>query len=130
MNYLSAESTMKTRNKTQKTPELDELDRPIARFQIELLAERMADLERMQRLSGSRTKREICEHAFTVLRTVLEQAARGNRVGFLTPGGEFLEMVYPPLENARGYGKDNSTNNHQVASTAPPAGDLHASARV
>jgi hypothetical protein len=77
--------------------------RPTARFQIELLEERLKDIERMQRLSGSRTKREICEHAFTVLRTVLEQAAQGNQVGFLKPNGDFLELVYPPLENARRY---------------------------
>jgi hypothetical protein len=95
-------------------------NRSVARFQIELLADRMADVERMLHLTGIRTKRELFEHAFTVFQFALDQAAQGNRLGFQSADGKFEVLLYPPLENAYAYAnKKNKTNG--VASSKGPA---------
>ena len=114
------------KRKTTNNQDGDVLKRPVARFQIELLAERMADVERMLHLSGVRTKRELFEHAFTVFQYILEQVGQGKRLGFLGSNGQFEPMLYPPLENAHSYAQTQVKENRLAGEMALGDGPAHA----
>jgi hypothetical protein len=100
------------RTDTKKNGDQDVLNRPVLKFQVEFLASRKEDIENLMRITGSRTKRELFEHALTVFETLVKQAQKGKEVGWRdrnedNEGDEqskdFTTFVYPALENVKSY---------------------------
>lgn len=115
---------MKKRQQLSADGDRDYLDRPVARFQIELLADRLADIDDLMRQTGIRTKRELIDDALSVLQCIVEQVALGKDVGFLDPREPhtaFEALVYPRLRNVKSYEKYNNKQNGSPPTEAAPS---------
>jgi hypothetical protein len=101
--------------------EHDILGRLVVRFQVELLATRLPDIERIMLLSGSRTKREAFEHCLTIGLVMMNQACEGDTIGWQNREGGFTAMVYQAFENAKAYGKEtkNGAESQEILRQSP-----------
>lgn len=101
-----------------------------ARLQVDILKHQLEEMERLQRLGGLRTKRELWDTAFTLLKWATKKKALGLPIGSISEDGVFSEMEMPFLEHyaaavsseqARNGGDDNDdeTSNVETASGSP-----------
>lgn len=71
----------------------------LARLQVDILKRQLEELERLQELGGLRSKRELWDTAFTLLKWAARKKAQGFAVGSLTADGVFTELEMPFLEH-------------------------------
>jgi len=121
-NNKQLKTRMKTRREINRTMAKDSLNRPVARFQIELLSDRMARVDRMLHLAGAHTKRELFEQALTIYEVLLEKYAEGKRMVFHGSNNDTEPFLFPPLENAKEYGRQQKPNG---AGEPTPFSDTH-----
>jgi hypothetical protein len=69
------------------------------RLQVDILQHQLEDLEKHQRLGGLRSKRELWDTAFTLLKWATKKKAQGFAVGSISPDGNFTELEMPFLEH-------------------------------
>ncbi len=101
-----------------------------ARLQVDILKYQLEEMERLQRLGGLRTKRELWDTAFTLLKWATKKKALGLPIGSISEDGVFSEMEMPFLEHyaaavnsehARtgGTNSDDETSNAETTSGFP-----------
>lgn len=71
----------------------------IARLQVDILKRQLDELERLQELGGLRSKRELWDTAFTLLKWAVKKRVQGVAVGSLSAEGIFKELEMPFLED-------------------------------
>jgi hypothetical protein len=70
----------------------------IARLQIDILQSQLEELDRLRKHGGLRSKRELFDTAFTLLKWAVKKKAQGVAVGSMNSDGTFVELEMPFLE--------------------------------
>jgi hypothetical protein len=71
----------------------------IARLQVDILQQQLEELEKLQKLGGLRSKRELWDTAFTLLKWATKKKAQGFSVGSMNADGVYTELEMPFLEH-------------------------------
>lgn len=71
----------------------------IARLQVDILQTQLEELEKLQKLGGLRSKRELWDTAFTLLKWAAKKKAQGSSVGSVNADGVYTELEMPFLEH-------------------------------
>ena len=69
------------------------------RVQIELNENHVARLEELMRQAGIRTRRELFDHALTLLLWAAQERKIGRKIGSIQPDGNYTELFMPVLES-------------------------------
>lgn len=98
----------------QKTIGGVEQNMKTVRLQVDILKQQLEELESLQKLGGLRSKRELWDTAFTLLKWATKKKTQGFSVGSLSPDGRYTELEMPFLEDlARSVGMQKSTDHTQ-----------------
>jgi hypothetical protein len=71
----------------------------LIRLQVDILKHQLEELEELQHLGGLRSKRELWDTAFTLLKWASRKKAQGFSIGSMGEEGEFTELEMPFLEH-------------------------------
>lgn len=102
----------------------------LARIQIEIDEDQMNELERLRELGGLRTKKELLNNAFTLLKWAAKERAQGASVVSVNEKeGTYKELEMPFLENiasarSRIQALDSAAAKDTVSMPAVPPGEL------
>lgn len=103
------------------------------RLQVDILKQQLRELEELQRLGGLRSKRELWDTAFTLLRWATRRIAQGHSVGSMSDDGVYTELVMPFLEHyaagVRAAGADSEKQSEVTTDDAVTTAELNGSAR-
>ena len=69
------------------------------RLQVDILRQQLEELESLQKLGGLRSKRELWDTAFTLLKWATKKKTQGFSVGSMSPDGRYTELEMPFLED-------------------------------
>jgi len=72
------------------------------RLQVDILKQQLEELEDLQKLGGLRSKRELWDTAFTLLKWATRKKAQGSSVGAMAVDGSYTELEMPFLEHYAG----------------------------
>lgn len=94
------------------------------RLQVELTPLMLAELEELRRLGGLKSKRELWDTAFTLLKWAVRKKAQGAAIGSVAESGDFVELEMPFLEHYA------SSVQRQQAGAIPEVGDRRSAKTV
>lgn len=69
------------------------------RLQVEMTEAKLTELEEYRRAGGLKSKRELWDVAFTLLKWAAKKKAQGAAIGSFTETGGFKELEMPFLED-------------------------------
>jgi hypothetical protein len=70
-----------------------------SRLQVDILKQQLEELDDFQKLGGLRSKRELWDTAFTLLKWAAKKKAQGSSVGSRAADGSFTELEMAFLEH-------------------------------
>jgi hypothetical protein len=90
------------------------------RLQVDILEHQLDELEELQRLGGLRSKRELWDTAFTLLKWATRKRSEGFSIGSITEEGSFTELEMPFLEHyARSTHRESQSSRANGRSSEP-----------
>jgi len=82
------------------------------RLQVDILKQQLEELESLQKLGGLRSKRELWDTAFTLLKWATKKKTQGFSVGSLSPDGRYTELEMTFLEDLARNVRDQEASDH------------------
>jgi len=98
----------------QKTKGGVEQNMKTVRLQVDILKQQLEELESLQKLGGLRSKRELWDTAFTLLKWATKKKTQGFSVGSLSPDGRYTELEMPFLEDLARSGRAQNHTRDRV----------------
>lgn len=78
-----------------------EREEKLVRVQLEMSPARIAELDRLQKLTGARTRRELFDNALTLFERAVAENQNGHRVAFIDEeDGRYKVVAMPVLDAA------------------------------
>ncbi|MDX6445894.1 MAG: hypothetical protein QOH71_2968 [Blastocatellia bacterium] len=88
------------------------------RLQVDILEHQLDELKELVKLGGLRSKRELWDTAFTVLKWATRKRAQGFSVGSMSEDGAYTELEMPFLEHYAQSVKRQHSSNHVKEKTS------------